>query len=172
MMKKSTLVKLYREQRLTIAEIGEEKDIEYADVVAQLKHYDIPIRDPDETDEWDADWLHAQYWEKERTLTAIGNDQGVTPATVLSWMEHFSIPRRRKGARSGTTRWSKDKNNRKLDAVDVALIRQLDANGVKQNVIRSILAEGGKDITKQAISKVVRGETWKDVTNEGGLEAS
>jgi len=166
MLKKSTLEKLYVTQNLWISEIAEAKDLEYGEVVSQLKHHGIPIRDPQDPGEWCPDWLHAQYWEKGRTLTDIATAEkeagrGCTSATVLAKMADFGIPRRKKGARSATT-WTA-----KLDPIDVVLIRRLATDGVKQSKIRGILAEGGKEITKQALSKIVRGETWKDVTDEG-----
>lgn len=160
-MRKDTLTKLYVTRELWIAEIAEDKEIAYEEVVRQLKHHGIKLRNPKSTEEWHPDWLHIQYWEKGRTLTSIGEEQGVTSATVLSTMANFGIPRRKKGARSSTA------HTKILDATDVVLIRRLAAEGVKQSKIRVILAEGGKHVTKQALSKVVRGETWKDVVDEG-----
>lgn len=160
MIRKDTLTKLYVTRELWIAEIAEEKGIGYDEVVRQLKHHGIKLRNPKGTEEWHPDWLHFQYWEKDRTLTSIGEEQGVTSATVLSKMADFDIPRRKKGARSSTA------HTRILDVTDVILIRRLVAEGVKQSRILSILAEGNKHVTKQALSKVVRGETWKDVIDE------
>ena len=157
-MRKDTLRRQYLDHKLTISEIAAKNNHSYEEVVDLLETHNVPLRAPEDSDVWDPDWLHNQYWVQNKTLEAIATEQGVTPPVIMRWMEYFHIPRRVRGSRSATT------HTAKLDAGRVLLIRQLDAEGVQQKKIRELLAKEGIDISKQALSKVVRGQTWKDVS--------
>lgn len=143
-----------------ISEISNLLQLDYLHVTRSLKDSGVLLRRPPlDLSKVGPDWLHDQYWEKFRSLTSIGKQLGVTAATVMAWMESFGIPRRPRGSTSSRL------TNSKVDVHKVRFIRQLHAQGVKQKEIREILERDmGTKLSKSAISKIVLGQTWRDVS--------